>query len=279
MISCGSSVGTSSRPAAFLFLQMLWQTLFLMIKFLVILTEIWFIWYTSTVREFLFCWTKQQQDVQTFLFHTKFQHNNSGEFYFIARYYSWPDVITLQKLSGDTESAPSVNYVNSDSLRYECWCRSIFHRLQEKGVWLRVAPENGRTSKGHWNRRGRPACHSRALLTLNGPGYYLSYCFNCNVKGSLAEEVVIRRGVCRKCVLSPLFFNLYLEAIFAWTLEGVNSNKKGNSNTINTIHDDDDTAVITSNLPDFQQLIVALVEHSERYGLSWFFQMHLYRRT
>lgn len=61
-------------------------------------------------------------------------------------------------------------------------------------------------------------------------------------------QVEMKRGLRQGCVLFPLLFDLYSEAIFLEALESVKNAIKINDTTINNIRYADDTVIMTSNL-------------------------------
>ena len=85
---------------------------------------------------------------------------------------------------------------------------------------------------------------------------------------NMSNAIQIRRGVRQGCVLSPLLFNLNLEAIFQEILEDVEMGVKVNGVWINNIRYADDTILITDNIHDLQQLVNKVGEQSRSMGLN-----------
>lgn len=82
------------------------------------------------------------------------------------------------------------------------------------------------------------------------------------------DDILIKKGVRQGCVLSPLLFNLYSEAIFKEALEEDVGGIKINGTTINNIRYADDTLIMANNLIELQHMMDNVVQHSERFGLQ-----------
>lgn len=88
------------------------------------------------------------------------------------------------------------------------------------------------------------------------------------VDESLSEEVRICRGVRQGCVLSPLLFNVYSEAIFEEALAEESAGVIINGEIINNLRYADDTVIISDNLNDLQHLIERVNISCQKYGLD-----------
>ena len=89
-------------------------------------------------------------------------------------------------------------------------------------------------------------------------------------------------GVKQGCVLSPDFFNIYLEHVMREALEDMGYNSASiNSNIVNNMRFADDIDLIARQLRDLQQLLHTVEEVSIRYGLEisepkteWLYMTH-----
>uniref|UniRef100_A0A8D8VL77 Craniofacial development protein 2 n=2 Tax=Cacopsylla melanoneura TaxID=428564 RepID=A0A8D8VL77_9HEMI len=82
------------------------------------------------------------------------------------------------------------------------------------------------------------------------------------------EEVKILRGVRQGCILSPLIFNLYSEAIFQEALEHVESGILLNGKRVNNFRYADDTVIFADTAEGLQTLMNKVAVISRKYGLE-----------
>ena len=98
---------------------------------------------------------------------------------------------------------------------------------------------------------------------------YWNQSANIRIEGSLSESIQIKRGVRQGCILSPLLFNIYSEAILNEAL--LNLSDKGiniNGERVNNIRYADDTVLIAENIADLQMLLEAINAACNSYGLK-----------
>lgn len=88
------------------------------------------------------------------------------------------------------------------------------------------------------------------------------------VENELTEEMEIRRGVRQGCVLSPLLFNLYSEAVFQEALEDMTEGLIINGEVLNNIRYADDTVILAQSMEDLQHLIERMNHQCNNYGLK-----------
>lgn len=84
----------------------------------------------------------------------------------------------------------------------------------------------------------------------------------------LTENIEIQRGVRQGCILSPLLFNIYAEAIFEEALENAEEGVIVNGHPINNLRYADDTILLASNFKDLQNLLQRVDRVSTSYGLN-----------
>ena len=83
----------------------------------------------------------------------------------------------------------------------------------------------------------------------------------------MSNKVKIRRGIRQGCILSPILFNLYSEFLIREAIE----EEKGiqvNGVNINNIRFADDTAIISDNEVDLQNLINRITTTCKEYGMA-----------
>ena len=82
----------------------------------------------------------------------------------------------------------------------------------------------------------------------------------------ITEEFKIKKGARQGCVLSPNLFNLYTEKIFR-EVKDMKGVVIGGVN-INNLRYADDTAMITENTDDLQELLEAVNKAGKPYGME-----------
>lgn len=102
---------------------------------------------------------------------------------------------------------------------------------------------------------------------------YWSQKAKIKIEDQTSDEMEIKRGVRQGCVLSPLLFNVYSEAIFQETLTllMITGGEKGitiNGEKVNNFRYADDTVLITDNVRDLQTLLQRLSDAFNQYGLN-----------
>ena len=83
-----------------------------------------------------------------------------------------------------------------------------------------------------------------------------------------STEIEIRRGVRQGCIMSPLLFNVYSEAIFEEALISQSEGIIINGKTINNIRYADDTVIMASSAEQLQLLLNKTNSFCEEYGLK-----------
>lgn len=87
------------------------------------------------------------------------------------------------------------------------------------------------------------------------------------VERETSESILIKKGVRQGCILSPLLFNLYSEAIFRESLDENIGGVVINGRRITNLRYADDTVIMATNATELQMMVDRLVENSEEYGL------------
>lgn len=88
------------------------------------------------------------------------------------------------------------------------------------------------------------------------------------IENTISERCSIRKGVRQGCVLSPLLYNIYSEAVMRRTLEGWKEEVKISGRRISNLRFADDTLLIANNSEELQELIRRVEEVSLEYGLK-----------
>jgi hypothetical protein len=87
------------------------------------------------------------------------------------------------------------------------------------------------------------------------------------VGNETSEESEIGRGVRQGCCMSPLLFNIYIEAVMVEAMEGVEEGIKVNGKTLNDVRFADDQGMVAGSEEGLQTLIDRLSVTAERYGM------------
>ena len=88
------------------------------------------------------------------------------------------------------------------------------------------------------------------------------------VNGELSVWFETVTGVRQGCVLSPLLFNIFLEAVMALATEGVESGVNISGYVIDNLRFADDIAALAENNKDLQYWIKRLAEESAYMGMK-----------
>lgn len=97
---------------------------------------------------------------------------------------------------------------------------------------------------------------------------YWNQTANIRVENSETDQIDICRGVRQGCILSPLLFNLYSEAIITEALEGLEVGITINGKIVNNLRYADDTVLLASTQQDLQYILNRVHECSLRAGLN-----------
>lgn len=96
---------------------------------------------------------------------------------------------------------------------------------------------------------------------------YVNQTASVKVGNETTQKFPIDRGVRQGCVLSPLLFNLYSEAIFERALTDAEDGIKINGQVVNNLRYADDTVIIADSQEALQRLIIKISTEGERLGL------------
>lgn len=96
---------------------------------------------------------------------------------------------------------------------------------------------------------------------------YWSQVAKVKVDDELSKDIKIMQGVRQGCVLSPLLFNIYSEALFEEALLGDNIGIKINGKFVNNLRYADDTAILAGTLQHLQRIMGKLKKICKKYGL------------
>ncbi|CAH2209568.1 jg27485, partial [Pararge aegeria aegeria] len=88
------------------------------------------------------------------------------------------------------------------------------------------------------------------------------------IRGEVSKEVEIQKGVRQGCILSPVLFNLYSEAVMAEALEDLNCGVKINGRIINNLRYADETIFIASTETELQRIVDRVNKCSKEAGLT-----------
>jgi len=88
------------------------------------------------------------------------------------------------------------------------------------------------------------------------------------VDGGLSDWFVTIVGVLQGCVLSPLLFNILLEIVMMFALEGSDAGICINGCVISNLRFADDISLLTNSDLDLQQLVDKVSHASSRFGLT-----------
>lgn len=83
-----------------------------------------------------------------------------------------------------------------------------------------------------------------------------------------SEDIRISKGVRQGCILSPMLFNIYSEAIFREALEETSLGIKINDEVISEIRYADDTVLISDSDTKLQEMVNRVNESSRNFGLE-----------
>lgn len=97
---------------------------------------------------------------------------------------------------------------------------------------------------------------------------YYNQTARVKVEQEVSEKVPIKRGVRQGCVMSPMLFNVYSEAVFEGALKYRHEGVKIGGEVINNIRYADDTAIMAESLEDLQTLLNAVNNACKEKGLS-----------
>lgn len=97
---------------------------------------------------------------------------------------------------------------------------------------------------------------------------YMNQTASVRVGSETTQSFPIEKGVRQGCVLSPLLFNLYSEAVFESALKDTEDGIKINGQVVNNLRYADDTVIIADSQEALQRLIDKINNEGERLGLK-----------
>ena len=127
-------------------------------------------------------------------------------------------------------------------------------------VWiLWITTTCGKLAKGEGNTRPHylspenPVCESRSNRTGHGT----------------TDWFQIGKGGCQGCILSPCFFNFYIESIIQNAgLDEVQAGIKISGRNINNLRYADDTTLMAESKEELKKLLMKVKEESEKSSLK-----------
>ena len=173
------------------------------------------------------------------------------------------------------------NYVGSDQFGFKSGCGT-----REAIALMRIIVERSLEMNGDvfacfvdFEKAFDRVCWPQLMDVLKGIGVdwrirqlvtklYMSQSAVIQVAGGTSEEALIGRGVRQGCIISPLLFNIYAEAMLARAWEKIDDGVRIGGRLIQAVRFADDKALISNTEEGLQRLVETLHTTAFEFGMK-----------